>query len=73
MLDEEGRGTCSICGKRNALIGMITWRKNDIVCSWCYLNAKKLHELDEKNELIRLKKTNKIKLTVWELSEWFYG
>ena len=68
MLDEEGKGNCAICGRINVLIVMITWHNSDLVCSWCYLSKRKLRELDEKNESIRLEKSNKIKLTMWELS-----
>lgn len=66
MLDREGRGTCAVCGRVNVLIGMITWHKKELVCSWCYLNKRKLHELDRKNALIKFKKSNVIKLTMWD-------
>ena len=58
------QGTCSVCNRINVSIYVMPFYNNR-VCSTCYKKVRWKIGDERKRKLIKLKKDNEIKLTVW--------
>lgn len=56
-------GICDVCGRTKLTKATISY---DLVCITCYGIIRRLHGLERTNKVNKIRKSNKIKLTMWE-------